>query len=87
MRYLSYQLSHLWVWSHGFNEQNLGRIQVHAIRLVQFLASFDEHVVDLLGFSWLGFWIGLNRDYGWLAPPEPEVLRIIAEESVAKGTD
>jgi hypothetical protein len=51
---LSNQLSHLRVWTHGLDEKNLGGIQVHAIWLVQFLASFYEHVVDLLGFPWLG---------------------------------
>jgi len=29
---------------------------------VQFLASFDEHVVNLLGFSGLGFWNCLTHD-------------------------
>ncbi len=27
------------------------------------------------------------RDYVWLAAPEPEVLRVIGEESQRKGTD
>jgi hypothetical protein len=50
------------VISSAQEKKNLVGIQVHTIWLVQFLTSFDEHVVNLLGFSGLGFWIGLTHD-------------------------
>jgi len=41
----------------GFDEQDLLRVEIHAVGLVEFLATLDEHVAGLLGF-----WICLRDD-------------------------
>ena len=35
----------------GFDEQDLLRVEIHAVGFVEFLATLDEHVAGLLGFG------------------------------------
>lgn len=42
------ELSHLRIRSHGLNKNNLIRIQIHPVRTVKFLASFDQDIRNLL---------------------------------------
>jgi hypothetical protein len=48
---LGNELSDLRVRADGLYEENLIRVEVHLIWLVQFLSALDEYVVDLLALG------------------------------------
>jgi hypothetical protein len=45
------ELGDLGAGTDGLDEENLQRIEIHAVRFVEFLAALDEDVVRLLGLG------------------------------------